>query len=270
MGKKIIVRSSVSGMVNEVKMWWLVLFYQFLKLTEQKWGRKCASGNARLQRWFCSSVLSCWNVSTGPTSQLWWWRPAGWRLGRESSWLQIQTRPVGLWWTSWRFVTNQLISRKRSVLNGTVLQDRAFGAAGETVVVEELLEGEEVSVRTAHLQIYTSQLDAVHLNVGFLFGSVSASPMVSLWLQCLQRRTTKGCRTETWVQTPAAWGPTAPPLRYSWSPLPELASWMVLVVMQLLSCAGESGAAAADQRSCSAEDCRRDEGGRISLRRQVG
>ena len=27
-----------------------------------------------------------------------------------------------------------------------LLQDRAFGAAGETVVVEELLEGEEVSV----------------------------------------------------------------------------------------------------------------------------
>lgn len=35
------------------------------------------------------------------------------------------------------------------------------------MVVEELLEGEEVSVRTAHLQVYTFQVDVVHLNVWF-------------------------------------------------------------------------------------------------------
>lgn len=34
------------------------------------------------------------------------------------------------------------------------------------MVVEELLEGEEVSVRTAHLQVYTFQVD-VYLNVWF-------------------------------------------------------------------------------------------------------
>lgn len=39
-----------------------------------------------------------------------------------------------------------------------MLQDRAFGAAGETVVVEELLEGEEVSVSTARLQGYFLQV----------------------------------------------------------------------------------------------------------------
>lgn len=55
--------------------------------------------------------------------------------------------------------------RRKRVLNGPVLQDRAFGAAGETVVVEELLEGEEVSVSAAHLHVYIFQEDVVCLNL---------------------------------------------------------------------------------------------------------
>ena len=98
-----------------------------------------------------------------------------------------------------------------TALTRTVLQDRAFGAAGETVVVEELLEGEEVSVSTAHLQVYVFQLDVVCLNL--VLHSVCASLTVPLWLPCLQRRTIRGCRTATWVQILAAWGLTAPPLR---------------------------------------------------------
>lgn len=80
------------------------------------------------------------------------------------------------------------------------------------MVVEELLEGEEVSVST-DLQGYSSQVDVICLNLGFLFRSVCASPTAPLWLRCLQLRTIKGCRTATWVQTLAAWGLTAPPLR---------------------------------------------------------
>lgn len=56
------------------------------------------------------------------------------------------------------------VPESAGVLNRTVLQDRAFGAAGETVVVEELLEGEEVSVSTAHLLLHPSLLDVVALN----------------------------------------------------------------------------------------------------------
>lgn len=61
------------------------------------------------------------------------------------------------------------IHRRHSVLNRTVLQDRAFGAAGETVVVEELLEGEEVSVSTDHLQLYTLPVGVVYLNLRWCF-----------------------------------------------------------------------------------------------------
>lgn len=55
-------------------------------------------------------------------------------------------------------------------------------------------------------------------------------------------------------------------LKFSFSPDLSSKLW---ILMELLSCAGESGAAAADQRDCSAEDRRRNEGGRISLCRQV-
>lgn len=43
--------------------------------------------------------------SPGPTSRRWWWRPAGWQQGREWLWPRTRTRPVRLWWTSWRFET---------------------------------------------------------------------------------------------------------------------------------------------------------------------
>lgn len=104
--------------------------------------------------------------------------------------------------------------------------------------------------------------------------SVCASAMAPLCLRCLQRRTTSGCRTATLARTPAAWGPTAPPLRYT--PPPPLSlvffeslfdtfSLPLFILPPSGSCAGEPGAAAANHGDGPPEDCGRDEGGGDSL-----
>ncbi|KAI4797943.1 hypothetical protein KUCAC02_024745 [Chaenocephalus aceratus] len=66
-----------------------------------------------------------------------------------------------------------------------IMKDRAFGSAGDTVVVEELLEGEEVS--------------CLCFTDGF---SVAAMPPA---------QDHKRLHDGDWGQTPAAWEPTAPP-----------------------------------------------------------
>lgn len=125
--EKLIVRSLLSGIelgVNDVKMWWLCLIWATeTDRVEHFEGEKSHKAAAVLrqppawQTWFCNkiarygiclNVLTCWNVSKGLTSQLWWWRRAGWLQARVSSWRQIETRPVRLWWTSWRFVIDSL------------------------------------------------------------------------------------------------------------------------------------------------------------------
>lgn len=55
---------------------------------------------------YCISLsLSRYPGSPGPSFQLWWWRPAAWRQGKELSWRETRKRPVRLWWTSWRYET---------------------------------------------------------------------------------------------------------------------------------------------------------------------
>lgn len=105
--------------VNDVKMWWLCVSFEFLKRGRWNVSRVktikllpsfirtnmvLQPNHWRQQLFKCAHL---WNVYTGPTSQLWWWRQAGWRLGKASSWPQTETRPVRLWWTSWRFVTSE-------------------------------------------------------------------------------------------------------------------------------------------------------------------
>lgn len=151
-----------------------------------------------------------------------------------------------------------------------MLQDGAFGSAGETVVVEELLEGEEVSVSTAHLQdspyrlmLCVWGLASVPQCLCFTDGS-SVAPMPPA--QDHKRLQDGDLGPNTGGM--GAYCPT-PQVSLISSFSLDLASTL-WILMELLSCTGESGAAAADQRDCSAEDRRRDEGGRISLCWQVG
>lgn len=148
-----------------------------------------------------------------------------------------------------------------------MLQDRAFGSAGETVVVEELLEGEEVSVSTCRIPPYRLMLcvwglASVPQCLCFTDGS-SVAPMPPA--QDHKRLQDGDLGPNTGGM--GAYCPT-PQVSLKFSFFPDLAS-KLWILMELLSCTGESGAAAADQRDCSAEDRRRDEGGRISLCWQV-
>lgn len=100
--------------------------------------------------------------------------------------------------------------------------------------------------------------------------SVCASATAPPCPRCLRLRTTRGCRTATWVQTPAAWAPTAPLLRCTPAVTLSVVERLQDVVFNAcVSCAGESGAAAAGQRVGPSEDGGRDEAGGNSLCWQV-
>lgn len=60
---------------------------------------------------------------------------------------------------------------------------------------------------------FTNYLLALSLSPSLC--SVCVSVMAALCPPCPRPRTTNACRTATWAPTAAAWGPTAPPLRYT-------------------------------------------------------
>ena len=49
------------------------------------------------------------------------------------------------------------------------LQDKIFGEAGSTIVIEEKLEGEEVSVSIHNVEQYCTLQDQEHVSVLFCF-----------------------------------------------------------------------------------------------------